>query len=380
MKVLILRDFKEDARVSMEHYADQLASGLSSYLGKENVSEFSPHITGWLHKLPFSLLMKLRAGRFLLYPRQVRSLKADIFHIVDHGYAHLIKSLASDRTVVTVHDLIPYLAYKKLIKGLSFPSRPYFVEYSLSFLRYANRIITVSENTKKDLVKFFNCDSSRIEVIYNGLDKEFRPLGSEIRKKNRALFGLPYEDCYLILVSGVQVYKNHETSVKVLKNLLSVCAKPVLMIRLGGFCESWNQLVKENELERFVFSPGALSLSKVVELYNCADCLLFPSWYEGFGWPPLEAMACGVPVVTSNVASLPEVVGDAGLMVAPGDVSALTSAVLSVLTQENLRQNFIQKGLARAQNFRSQDAIDKIRSVYDSILEEGPENFVKRNF
>jgi glycosyltransferase involved in cell wall biosynthesis len=105
-----------------------------------------------------------------------------------------------------------------------------------------------------------------------------------------------------------------------------------------------------------------------VDLYNSVDCLLFPSFYEGFGWPPLEAMACGTPVVTSDAASLPEVVGEAGIMVSPTDLAAIADALNRVLTDEVLRDCLVRKGLERVRGFSWDLTAQAVGRVYERVL------------
>jgi glycosyltransferase involved in cell wall biosynthesis len=112
---------------------------------------------------------------------------------------------------------------------------------------------------------------------------------------------------------------------------------------------------------------GVVPRAELPNLYNAVDCLLFPSLYEGFGWPPLEAMACATPVVASNAASLPEVIGEAGLLCAPGDDEGLARAMQAVLTDEGLRQSLVEKGLARARQFTWEETARKTLEVYERV-------------
>lgn len=367
MKVQFFTDFSEDRRVSMENYAFQLSTGLRANTGY-SVASFRPLMPDWLLHLPLSELMRLRIARFLLYPNQAKmAADADIYHIIDHGYAHLMRKIDPRKTVVTVHDLIPLLAYQKKIPGLEFKVRPYLVEYSLSFLKYAAKIITVSNNTKNDLVKLLGCSPEKIEVIHNGLSENFKPSSLEQKKQFQKEFGLPSLDCCIILVTGTQVYKNHETSLRILQSLGTICEKPVYMLRLGAQSSTWDDLVSKYSLKDRVFNTGFIASSRIPDVYNCADCLLFPSWYEGFGWPPVEAMACGIPAVVSNAASIPEVVDDAALMSSPDDVESLTRQIYQVLSDRSLRLSLIEKGLNRAKLFNWPSTISKLESVYKSL-------------
>lgn len=364
----ILRDFKEDGRVSMEQYADQILLNLKERSKDIIVSNFCPIYPGWLRDIPIPEIMKLRFARFMVYPAKAARLSgSDVFHIVDHGYAHLMRKIDPKKTVVTVHDLIPLLAYRKLIPGLEFKIRPYLVEYSLSFLKYAAKIITVSNNTKKDLVNLLGCSLEKIEVIHNGLGENFKPSSLEKKKQFRNEFGLPSADCFIILVTGTQVYKNHETSLRILQSLGTIWEKPVYMLRLGAQSSTWDDLVSKYSLKDRAFNTGFIASSRIADVYNCADCLLFPSWYEGFGWPPVEAMACGLPVVASTAASLPEVIDGAGLLADPTDYEGLTRHVVDVLKNKELRNSLIEAGLKRAKDFSWRKAAEKVEAIYRNV-------------
>lgn len=361
--VTLYQDFIEDRRISMDLYAENLGKALNSNFSDSiQLNCFRPFLPKWCDLLPEKYNLKMRLARYALYPWQVRNCSSQINHIIDHGYAHLMMALDPRKTVVTVHDLIPMLTWNGEISGLNPVHRPRLVEFSLSYLLKAAHVIAVSYNTKRDLVRLCGLNESKISVIYSGLDPIFRPLDFPkpfIKRKH----GVP-DNCFIILVTGVGKYKNHETSLKVLANIKNALAKPVYMVRLGNSSNEWDNLVKKAGLEDLVFSKGSLSPDSVVEMYNCADCLLFPSWYEGFGWPPIEAMACGVPVVTSNVASLPEVVGNAALTAAPGDHGDLAKAVLCILNNESLREKLIVAGKERASLFGWSKTANETNKLY----------------
>jgi len=369
MQIKILRDFKEDKRISMDQYADQIVLNLGKQSKEFSIKSLYPKFPAWLRMLPIPEIMKLRLARFLIYPAQASRLSdVDVYHIIDHGYAHLMRKIDPKKTVVTVHDLIPLLAYQKKIPGLEFKTRPYLVEYSLSFLKFAAKIITVSNNTKKDLVNLLGCSPEKIEVIHNGLGENFKPSSVIQKKQFRKEFSLPSADCLIILVTGTQVYKNHETSLRILKSLDTICDKPVYMLRLGAQSSVWDGLVLKYSLQGRAFSTGFIESSRIPDVYNCADCLLFPSWYEGFGWPPVEAMACGLPVIASNAASLPEVINGAGLLADPTDYEALTRHVIDVLKNKELRSSLIEAGFNRAKVFSWQKAAEKVEAIYRDVV------------
>ena len=139
------------------------------------------------------------------------------------------------------------------------------------------------------------------------------------------------------------------------------------MVRLGKPDEKWNLIKKKLFLEKYVIELSNLVNDEVVDLYNSVDCLLFPSFYEGFGSPLLESMACGVPIISSNIASIPEVVGEAALTYNPTDISGITAGLISILNQENKKKTIIEKGFKRVANFTWDKTVQKTINVYKKI-------------
>ena len=328
-RVSIFRDFAEDRRTSMDVYADGLTGALRDFAGSRfEVCEQLPRPVRFIPGKTGTL--RMRISRFLYYPWFARRHRGDVNHIVDHGYGHLLQTLDPSRTVVTVHDLIPLLSWKGCLPGPNrYPHRPLLFERALSYVRQAACVVADSENTRKDLIEHCECEAARIRVVYPGVAPWCRMYDPGERLAARLKLGLPDSDTRLVLITGAgfQWYKNHPTCLKVLVRLVESCPWPVKMMRTGRGSQEWVQLLAETGMERhFLQIPRFDQHTAMADIYNSADCLLFPSWYEGFGWPPLEAMACGIPVITSNAASLPEIVGDAGLMCVPDDVDGLTKA------------------------------------------------------
>jgi glycosyltransferase involved in cell wall biosynthesis len=251
---------------------------------------------------------------------------------------------------------------------MTYPHRPRLGEYSLRFLRKARYVFAISESTKKDLIEHCGCSPERIRVIYYGLHKSFRVFGPQERTRVRQDLGFPDENVRLILITGRQSYKNHPVCLQVLRRIQAESKDRVTVVRIGRSTAEWEAGLRATGTRQSVISIPHLPHSRMVDLYNSVDCLLFPSLYEGFGWPPLEAMACGTPVVTSNVASLPEVVGEAGLMREPGDVEGLAACVRVVLENADLRKNLTERGLVRAKSFTwERHAMQIIRAYGDLV-------------
>ncbi len=366
--VTLFRNFVEDYRTSMEVYADNLFSELLPLSdGKLKLREYRPTVT-YLKGLANAGKTKMRLCRYVSYPWLARRHQADLNHIIDHGYGHLLYFLDPARTIVTVHDLIPLLHWKGVIRGTKRNRKPWLNEFSFQSLKLAKHLIAVSENTKSDLIHHCGCLEKNITVIYYGVNKKFVSYSQDYRERLRCSFGFPDKHTNLVLITGGVFYKNQMTSLKVLSALIRECSRPVNLIVVGKSCPEWENAKQEAGLTGNVIELDFIPHGKMPDLYNCVDCLLFPSLYEGFGWPPLEAMACGTAVITSNVASLPEVVGGAGLMANPYDVDALTRAVKEVLENQSLRSSLKKKGISRSSEFSWEKNAEKTIELYKTIL------------
>ncbi len=351
----------------MEVYADGLSAGLRGLARREfAVNEYRPRLNGACRRLPEAANIRMRAARYLAYPRQASRCQGDLNHILDHGYAHLLSVLDPGRTVVTVHDIIPILAGRGRIPGARLPRRSWLAEWTARHYRRAARLIAVSEQTKYDLVEHCGCDPARIEVVHGGLDPVFRAFNVDERAGVRKAFGLP-GGVFLVLITGVQFYKNQTTSLRVMERLRDRFGAGVRLVRLGRRTAEWSRTLAASPMRGEVIEIGHLARADVPRLYNAVDCLLFPSWYEGFGWPPVEAMACGVPAVTSDAAALPESAGPAALMAAPGDVDGLAAHVARLIEDPDLRAHQIRRGLGHASRFQWAKTAESVQKVYESI-------------
>jgi glycosyltransferase involved in cell wall biosynthesis len=367
--VVLFRDFLEDNRTSMEIYSDNLENALKPI--SQNflkINSYIPSIPNWLSrcKLPYGIFM--RYARYFSYPNQARKNQGTINHIIDQSYGHLLNVIDFKKTIITVHDLIPVLAWKGVIQGLSYPHFPLLYKLSVASLRKARSIIADSQSTKSDLITYCGLDANKITVIYPGINKRFHSFSNEKKKLSREHFGFPDKNTHIVLITGSQNYKNILASFQVANKLQNNLNKNLQMVWLGTNNDKCTEYSKLVNLKNRVIPLNGINLNQLVELYNSVDCLLFPSLYEGFGFPPLEAMACGTPVVTSNVASLPEVVGDAGIMLPPNDVDGLADAVKNILVNENLRNHYIERGYVNAGRFTWESCASKVLSLYKKIL------------
>jgi glycosyltransferase involved in cell wall biosynthesis len=353
----------------MDVYADKLKENLRRlHQDGIEVDEFRPQMSCLTRRLPEFYNFRMRINRYIGFPIQARRTRGMLNHILDHGYAHLLHVLDPNKTVLTVHDVIPILGGMGKIRGVNLSRRRWLSEWTARYYKKARRIIASSENTKNDLIKYCACDPEAITVVYLGIDSSFRPIPSLKKKECRIALGLPHENVKLVLITGQEFYKNQITSIKVMENLQRKYGKSIWLVRLGRSSSEWDLGIMNSSFQHQVVYLEDLSPDKMPQLYNAVDCLLFPSWYEGFGLPPVEAMASGTPVVTSCVASLPEVVGEAGLMFPPDDVVGLSEAVEALLENENLRQAQIQKGLDHAKQFDWTKTAARTMEIYEEVI------------
>ena len=231
----------------------------------------------------------------------------------------------------------------------------------------ARRIVADSESTRRDLISLSVVDPGRISVIHPGLNFSYSPnsaAGAAVRETRRLGSGP-----LILQVGQTGFYKNIPGCLRVVAHLRAK-GPPVSLVRAGHRLRPEHvALAARLGISEHIRDLGPVDDQELAALYNAADVLLFPSLYEGFGWPPLEAMASGLPVVCSRAGSLDEVVGDAALTAEPEDVSGLASHVASVLTDPSLAASLRARGLARARLFDWDRTAEKFEAVYREVLE-----------
>ena len=369
-QITLFRDFIEDGRTSMEIYADGLGKALR--LNSEDnfqIKDFTPHTSNFITKTLGINHSQMRIERYLHYPLQARKQQGSVNHIIDHAYGHLLRFINPQTSIVTVHDMIPVLAYMKKIPGLTYPHLPALFKFSLSSLSRARFIVAVSNSTKKDLITYCGLEDEKVKVIYNGIGDIFTPFSSRKKEVLRKSFGFPDMGTHIVLITGSLGYKNHAASFKVIEILQLRTIKPIQLVILKSAANDLNIDEAEYSFNNPIIILSGIDNNRLVELYNAVDCLLFPSLYEGFGWPPLESMACGTPVVTSDIGPFPEIVGDAGLMQSPYEPFKLAEAVLLLLENQEVRRLYIERGLKKAKEFTWERCANEFGKLYDDILE-----------
>lgn len=279
-------------------------------------------------------------GRHLLWPRAIRKTRPDVYF----GPAGLLP-LGEVRApaVVTAHDMAIYL-HPEWFPGRQWLSTRVVVPRTMA---RADRILCISASTRRDVARLFGVDEARLEVVPLGVSPRYRPLERDRVEAVRERLALP--ERFILFVSTVEPRKNLET---LLDAWAQMRDRPPLVVA-GGF--GWRYEALAERMRRLepagLRHLGPVETADLPALYNLATCLAHPAWYEGFGLTPLEAMACATPVVCSSSSSLPEVVGDAAVLVDPGDVEGWTAALERVTGEAALRNDLARHGVLRAAGF-----------------------------
>jgi glycosyltransferase involved in cell wall biosynthesis len=367
VKVRILHTLASEGRTSSEVYASELGSALRRLVDDPGtISDWYP-LDQVTDGRPRRLSVPVRyLQRYVGYQWSVRGGDGAINHIVDHGYGHLAFSLDRARTVVSFHDA---LLLKLAARELNDAPMPRVTilghRVSLTAIRRVARVITDSESARQDFLRFNDYDPARAISIPLGISEIFRPLD------RRAEWSDQPRPLRILHVGHCAFYKNVEgilRSIPIIKRLLGF---PLVFVKAGGaFSAAQQELIVKLGLSSQVEHLGTVRLAELPHVYANADLFLMPSWHEGFGLPALEAMACGTPVVASNRGSLPEVVGDAGLLVDPQDPDAIAGQAVRVLADRHLHDDLRRRGLERARTFTWERTALQTLAVYQAIDEE----------
>jgi glycosyltransferase involved in cell wall biosynthesis len=367
LSVALLHNYRDDQQPSMRLYAERLGDALvRQHVRVTRVRPPGVVPEQWRRRSPTWAKLDAYAGRFLVYPRLLRGIRTDVAHIVDHGQGYLVSGLDPGRTVVTCHDVILLALAGGRIGSAAVPKIALqLFRISLELMRRAAMVVAVSQQTKRDLISFVGLDPARIRVISPGLNQPFRQdprAGAALRRR------LGLEAGPLILQIGRTFYKNIPGVLRVIHTL---CAGGlnVRLVRVGRpLAGEERALVERLGVTNHIVELGNIPDEQMPALYNMVDLLLFPSLYEGFGWPPLEAMASGTPVVASRSGSLDEVVGTAALTADPEDIQTLAWHCAAVLTDQELRASLVKRGLEHAAQFTWESTAASMVSVYNDVL------------
>lgn len=312
----------------------------------------------WGRDVPMRLDRRLRWQQWEL-PRRTSAAGADLLHVP--GFDAPRRKPCP--VVLTVHDLIGMLFPQNLPPVARF----YWSRWLPWSVRWADRVLADSEHTRRDIVRLMRIPAERIVVIPLGVQPIFRPIRDDaILAALRQKYGLPAQ--IILYIGTLEPRKGLDTLVDAYAALADIVPQDVVIVgKLGWYTESLFRQVAQLGLERRVHFTDYVPDDDVPGLFNLADVFVFPSRYEGFGLPPLEAMACGTPVISSNAASLPETVGDAGLLVPPDAPGALAAALRRVLGDADLQTRLRAAGLVQAQRFTWEETARQTLAVYREL-------------
>jgi glycosyltransferase involved in cell wall biosynthesis len=306
----------------------------------------------------------------ILLPIQAYKDRLDLLHCTGNTaplYLH-----PSIELVLTVHDVMFALPSTILPKPKSLYSS-LFNQYCTWLLpwivRRSNQTIAVSNYSKQDIITYTQSNPEKIQVIYPGIDPRFQRVGEQVIAEIRQKLALP--DRFILAFGAPDPRKN---TITVLNAFLNFCqSNPDRSLVIAGV----NDTYKATLLQQIDTSPFKHRITilpfvddaDLVSIYNAADLVLYPSLYEGCGFPVLEAMACGTPVIASNVTSIPEVAGDAAILIDPMDIDGITAALVKLSTDLDLRQRLIDRGYQQAQSFSWRRTAQENLNIYQTAID-----------
>jgi len=298
----------------------------------------------------------------LTLPLEIWPLQLDLLHSPDY----IPPFRRNCRSVITVHDLA-FLHYPELLTA---ESARYYGQIDRA-VRDAEGIIAVSHSTQRDLLNLLAVPAHRVTVVHEAANPIFRIIEeADALYDIRARYRLP--ERFILFLGTIEPRKNLPTLIQAYRLLWTVEGPQVPSLVVAGakgwLFDSVFALVEQLGLTNHVLFIGNIPWADVPALYNLAEVFVFPSLYEGFGLPPLEAMACGTPVIAADVSSIPEVVGDAGLLIDPNDAEGLAETLGRVLNDAALRQDLRRRGLARAREFSWDRAARETLVVYRQAM------------
>jgi glycosyltransferase involved in cell wall biosynthesis len=301
---------------------------------------------------------------YAFLPRAVRKHNVDLFH----GPSNLLPLRKVVPYVLTIHDMSYFVDPRRYTRTKVM----YWHAVSRRSAKLADYIITDSDYSKQDIIRYLDYPSDRIRVIAMAAHPRFRPILNHVALEEfRARYGL--EGPYALCVGTLEPGKNLFRVVRAFAQLRNQGAHEYHLVLVGDKGWLYQDIfaeVRQLGLEKEVHALGHIPDDDLPLAYNCAELFVFPSLNEGFGLPVLEAMACGVPVVTSNCSALPEVAGDAACLVDPYDERAIAQAMQSVLSDTGKREELIQKGLRRSAMFSWERTARETLEVYEAVAQE----------
>lgn len=363
MRVCLFPDLPIENWKSMDLYANKLAAGLRAVADDGEFELVAVKPSPRHHRY---------IARYVIYPQRAKSYRADVYHVLDHSYGHLVRALDATRTVVTVHDVYPLRLVNERADSWRERLRNRLLRWVMTQMQRAGWLIADSHFTKRELLELTDFPEARISVVHLGVEEAFfQPVSLDARQQFRHALRVPEQAPLLLHVGSCDPRKNIPTLLRGFKQWLSESHVDGHLLQIGGrFTDDHRRLIAALDIASRVHQRPQVSLDDLRCAYQAADVLLLPSTYEGFGLTVLEAMASATPVIASHVGPLPEVLGDAGLLVAPINPMTLAEAVARVLDDTTLRNQLIERGRLRAMAFTWTETARQTLTVYQRIHAE----------
>lgn len=307
------------------------------------------------------LTMKREYYKYLPYDAERLSGRFDLYHETNYIPRHF-----SGKKVVTICDMSckifpEYHPIHRTLRFKLFENR----------MRNVDRIITISENSRQEIINLLKVPEDRVAVTYLGASNEYKPLTITVEQilQLKALYNIP--DQYVLYVGTVEPRKNLNRLIEAFHIFKQESHHPeVKLVIVGGKGWLYDKIfsrIKELKMEKDIIFTGYVQDEYLPFLYNLALAFIYPSIYEGFGLPPLEAMSCGTPVISANTSSIPEVVGDAGLLIDPYNINEIAGALLQVIQSNSLRSEMSRKGLEQAGKFSWEKCASETLKIYSEL-------------
>jgi len=301
--------------------------------------------------------MSWRTWSVFAFPRALKKDGIDIAHV-----QYSIPLYAPCPVVTSVHDI----SFKRHPEFFRLKDRLILDAGFKRASKRAAKILALSEYTKKEMLDLYDIRPEKIAVVYPGVDEQFKPMDRDICRATIAdKYGV--SSPFILTLGVIQPRKNLPRLLEGFAKLKEADKSAPDLVIVGKY--GWKETnllerIAELKLSEHVILTGYAPQEDLPVFYNAADVFIYPSVYEGFGLPPLEAMACGTPVITGNQTSLPEVIGEAGIMVGPYDPAAFTKALVNVLSNETLRAEMSSKGLKQASKFTWDKTATQVLEIY----------------
>jgi glycosyltransferase involved in cell wall biosynthesis len=297
-------------------------------------------------------------------PNILKDKNIELYHVPQNGVGLPVDKKC--RFVITLHDVIPY----KMPETVSDRYLRIFSDHIPKIVAECDGIITVSNHSKKDIIEAFNFPEDKIYVTHLASEDIYKPLDKRVSKYIAKKY-YSLEGDFILYVGGFSPRKNIIGLIEAFSKLISNYKNNIKLViagKRGKSYEIYKNRAEELHISDKVLFPGFILMEHLPYIYNAAQLFVYPSFYEGFGLPPIEAMSCGIPVIASNVTSVPEVVGESGLLINPKNIDDLCTSMLNVLLDENLRKKLIKSGITNASNLNWEKTASNTIYAYNRII------------